>query len=175
MFHRSFTKVLLGLIVTISLLAVIGLFFMGGLRSHGGSPIVWRYHPRVEVPNEGVEAEALPPTFYGGRRASILPVFCGAGLLLLGLPLALLVAGGLFLRHRRRSAGWGPCGPKGGKEWSRHSGRGHPWPWEEGELSEEEMARMKRWHQRHGFKPPWNEGQYEESKQAPEKPEDEPR
>ena len=172
MFHKSFYKVLLSLIVTISLLAVIGLFFMGSLRSHGGSPVVWRYHPEMEVPSESIEGEALPPAFYGGRRAIILPALCGAGLLLLGLPLALLVAGGFFFRHRRRSANWGPCGPQGGKEWPRHPGRGHPWPWEEAELSKEEMmARMKHWYEQHGSRPPW----HEELNEGGEKTADEPR
>jgi hypothetical protein len=157
MIHRSFFKVWLGLIVTISLLAVIGLFFMVGLRSSGGPHIA--------------EGAPVPPAHYGGWFLGTRSVLCGSGLLLLlGMPLLLLVLGGVF--YRRRMAGRTPCGPMKGMP---HAHRGHPWPWEEEELSEDEMRRMKHWHKQHGVKAPWNEDSSEEGAQTAERSKDEPR
>ncbi len=170
MFHRSYFKVFLGLIVTFSLLAVIGLFFMGSVRS-AGSPFVFGGRPVMPYPAQGEDGTAIPPVYYGGWHLGSRSMLCGLGLLpLLGLPLLLLAMGGLFFR--RRFAGHTPCGPMKNKF---HPGRGHPWPWEEEELSEAEMKRMKHWHKRHGVRAPWNENWDEDSAPAPEKPTDEPR
>ena len=154
MIHRSFVKVTLGLIITLSLLAVIGLFFMGS-------------RPLVSYPAQSEDGPTIPPIYNGGWHVGARPVLCGAGLLLmLSLPLALVMLGTLF---RRRFAGGMPCGPmtrKPGYE------RGHPWPWEEEELSEEEMKRMKHWHRIHGFKAPWTENSEKGNEKVSDDPKD---
>ena len=169
MVHRSFFKVFLGLIVTISLLAVIGLFFMGSVRSAGG-PWIFGGRPVMPHPAQGEEGTVIPPIYYGGLHMGARSMLCGSGLLLLlGLPFLLLMLGGFCFR--RRIAGSISCGSKLHKP---HSGRGHPWPWEEDGLSEAEMKRMKDWHRRHGVKEPWNES-WDEGGLTPEQPKDEPR
>ncbi len=173
MFQGRVFKVALVALVIISFLALVGLLVMGGLMARSSAFPIWRHSSMIEHPDEG--DRVMPYTTHSGRRPVLLPALCGMGLLFTGLPLLLLVLGGIFFRHQRWLAGgrsWHDS--PAAKGW--HHGPPPPWFWSREKPSEEEMARMKNWHQQHGFissvHKAWCEGW---DKPAEEPPEEEPR
>lgn len=170
MYHRPFRAILTALMV-ISLLAVIGVLVLGAVvgRGHHPSDEWWQGYMTGRLDSTEGEGRAPLYAFSGRRHSGLAPLACGAGLLLLGLPLLLLVGGGLFLRRHAWKAAGAPCGPS--KAWRWHSPSGS---WRE--PSEEEVARMKAWHKAHGLTPPWCRGWEEPAEEQSEKPaDDEPR
>ncbi len=163
MYHRPF-KVILGTLIIFSLLAVVGVSLVGVLtaRSRHPSDEWWQGYVTGRLESGEGEGSVLPYVFSDRRHASVAPLACGAGLLILGLPLVLLVLGGLFFRRRTWKAAGKPCGPSGAWHWHKPS--------------EEEIARMKAWHKAHGPVPPWCREWEEPAEEGAEKPaDDEPR
>ena len=160
-------KVALMAIAVVGLLSIVGMLLMGGLVARS----VWWHGPPMVYP-EAEEGGRFPhPMYYGGRHGLFTPVLRGGMLFLIcGLPLFLLILGGAFFRHRalRRVCGnWNH--PRG---WH---GPPPPWYWGKEEPSEEQIARMKRWHQEHGMPPWWSDWSEAGSDPAEEQPKDEPR
>ena len=173
MFQRRVFKIALVALVIISFLALVGLLVMGGLIARSSAFPAW-HGSMITQPDEG--GWVMPYTTHGGRRPVLLPALCGMGLLfVIGLPLLLLVLGGIFFRRQRWLAAGRPWHDKpGAKSWQH--GPPPPWFWGREKPSEEEMARMKDWHQQHGFissmHKAWCEGW---DKPAEEPSEEEPR
>jgi hypothetical protein len=170
MYHRPF-KVILAVLIILSLLAVVGVSLLGVLmgRARHPSDEWWQGYMMGRLESDDGEGEALPYVLSDRRHVTLAPLACGAGLLILGLPLLLLVVGGLFFRRQTWKAAGGFCGPSRAWHWHRPFG-----PWRE--PSEEEMARMKAWHKAHGPMPPWCRGWEEPAEEQPDKPaDDEPR
>jgi hypothetical protein len=170
MYHRPFKAILTALII-ISVLAVVGVLILGALVGRARHPADEWWQGYMTGRLESGEGEGRVPlyTFSGRRHMGLAPLACGAGLLILGLPLLLLVVGGLFLRRQAWKAAGAPCGQPRAGHWHGPFGS-----WRE--PSEEEMARMKAWHKAHGPIPPWCRGWEEPAEKWAEKPaDDEPR
>jgi hypothetical protein len=174
MYHRSFKAILVGLII-LGLLAVVGVSILGALmgRARHPSDEWWQGYTMGRLESGEGEGSVLPYTLSGRRHATLGPLACGLGLLILGVPLLLLCVGGLFFKRQAWKAAGGPHGPSKAWHWHRHRG---PWAESGREPSEEEIARMKAWYKAHGPIPPWC-GEWEEpAEDQPDEPaKDEPR
>jgi hypothetical protein len=169
MYHRPFRGILMALII-VSLLAVVGVLVLGAVmgRARHPSDEWWQGYMTGRLELAEGERGMLPYTFSGGRHTTLAPLVCGVGLLVLGLPLLLLLVGGLFFRRWA----WKTAGLSQGKSGAWHWGPPGPWH----EPSEEEIARMKAWHKAHSRMHAWCRGWGETAEEQPQKPaEDEPR
>jgi len=148
-------------LAALALFMILGMFgsafmLLSGRMSPGRTSDEWMQGymmGRMEADGEG--SAAAPYRYYsdfrgsGRRHFGFIPMLCGMGLFLLGLPL--LLAGGMFWRHRAEKMAHGPHG--------KHHGPTPPWFCGEKKPSEEEMEKMKQWFKR------WQESAKEPSEQ----------